>query len=376
MITNTLSKTQKLIIQSWLSKKDKPLFITGQDGCGKSTLASQLLKDYHIVHINSDFIKYSGDIKDYIHNSLSKKDILMMCTTRHYKSLLIDDLHLFLKYDKSFIKHLYTFLKSFLKSFIYSHNPVILICNNETNKYIDLLQSISYNINLKHNKGNLHTQKLKSQGFQDNTDKNYNINELLHHMFTYDKPISDIFRLCSSENNVLSLNILENSPYRISSNYLETIYKIYESICIGDYCESKYLDKCIDVETITLFSCVIPHIFVKHNKHKHKYKYKYKYNSYIGRSLIQINNQNILCNSPFPWKSDKVIIDYIQLVYELYTYISNPHIDTTNIQKKITLDRFNIKVLEKQLKVFNYYYNKMMTRKQLTKILTIIINGK
>ena len=366
-----LSKTQNSIIKSWLSKKDKPLFITGVDGCGKSTLATQILKDYHIVHINSDFIKYSGDIKDYIHNSLSKKDILMMCTTQHYKSLLIDDLQLFLKYNKSFIKFLYTYLKSF----VYSSNPILVICNNETNKYIELLQSISYNIELNYNqkKDNLHINKLKSQGFDDNTDKNYNINELLEIVFKRDISLLDIFRIFSSENTVLSLNILENTPHNIYKDYLQTIYNIYESICIGDYCESKYLDKCIDGETIILFSCVIPHIFIKYSKYNDNHKYKYKYNSYIGRSLIQINNQNLLSHN-----SDKITIDYMKILCELYKYISELHISNLDIHthKMITLDHFNCKTLEKQLKVFNYYYNKMLTRKQLNKILSIIINEK
>ena len=43
-----LSTIHKRIVESWLSKKDKPLFIKGGDGCGKSCLSKNLLKNYHI----------------------------------------------------------------------------------------------------------------------------------------------------------------------------------------------------------------------------------------------------------------------------------------------------------------------------------------
>ena len=82
-----LTSSQKNIIQIWLSKKDKPLFITGINGCGKTTLANELLKEYHIVHINSEHIKYNCDIANHINNSLLRKDILMMCSDKHYKAL-------------------------------------------------------------------------------------------------------------------------------------------------------------------------------------------------------------------------------------------------------------------------------------------------
>ena len=61
-----LSSIHKSCVQTWLSKKDKPLFITGQPGTGKSTLSKQLLIDYHIIHVNSDHLKYSGKLCDYI----------------------------------------------------------------------------------------------------------------------------------------------------------------------------------------------------------------------------------------------------------------------------------------------------------------------
>ena len=141
-----LSTIHKRIVESWLSKKDKPLFIKGGDGCGKSCLSKNLLKNYHIVEINSEHLKKT-DIEEYIKNTLFKKDILMMCSGNHYKSLLIDDIQLFISYDKTNLKKLY----NFLKIIDYSKYPIIIVCNLITHKYINMLSNISYNITLGHN---------------------------------------------------------------------------------------------------------------------------------------------------------------------------------------------------------------------------------
>ena len=41
-----LSKKDKKNIQKWLETFDKPLFISGKTGIGKTTLANVILKDY------------------------------------------------------------------------------------------------------------------------------------------------------------------------------------------------------------------------------------------------------------------------------------------------------------------------------------------
>ena len=128
MYTYPFSSKQKTISNQWVSKKDKPLCIIGSDGTGKSTLASQLLKDTHIIHINSDHIKYKGDLIEHIQSILFKKDILMMCSSkRSYKSLVIDDFHYFVKYDKinaikliDFVKDIYKKTNNYLIIFIIS----------------------------------------------------------------------------------------------------------------------------------------------------------------------------------------------------------------------------------------------------------------
>ena len=41
----------------------------------------------------------------------------------------------------------------------------------------------------------------------------------------------------------------------------------------------------------------------------------------------------------------------------------------TNGNINIKLNNVNLKTLEKQMKIFNYYYNKNMNKKQFTKII-------
>ena len=386
MYTYPLSTTHKSCVKTWLSKKDKPLFIMGQPGTGKSTLSKQLLIDYHIIHVNSDHLKYSGKLCDYIKSSLFKKNILMMCSTNHYKALLIDDLQLFVKYDKSNLKNIYDYVKTHTNTNI----PILIICDYISNKYILLLQKISYNITLhsttqlyksiikrelKGKQGmnttqmtkfinttdNLHTLKINLYGFKNTRDKLYTINDVLPIIFNTTRSINELCNICSSEYNTISLNILENIPYILKKKYVDTMYHVYDSLCVGDYIESKYLDKCLEPDIILLYLCICPIIYLYRNISIRK-QYKFIYNSYIGRSLIQIHNQNLTCSSP---------IDYLyilSLIYKL-TLLTTPDHTINKLIKDID---FNTKILEKQIKVFNYYYNKQLTRKHVSKLLKTV----
>ena len=48
MFSKLLSPNDNDKLNSWIKNKDKPLFITGYDGCGKTYWANELLKEYHI----------------------------------------------------------------------------------------------------------------------------------------------------------------------------------------------------------------------------------------------------------------------------------------------------------------------------------------
>ena len=148
MFSKLLSEKDNNKFNQWLTNKDKPLFIMGYSGSGKSYLAKQLLKEYHIITINSEYIKYSKDITEYLTSSLLKKDIFMMISSNsQYKALIIDDIQLFSEHDKPNLTKIYKFIQTLQ----YKLNPVILICDETEDKCIKLMKKISYVIDIQFN---------------------------------------------------------------------------------------------------------------------------------------------------------------------------------------------------------------------------------
>jgi len=127
---------------------------------------------------------------------------------------------------------------------------------------------------------------------------------------------------------------------------------------MGDSIESKYIDKNIELDTLILYSCIIPRNYAYSTIYLNK-NYKFKYNSYISKSLIQIHNQSLLYS-----------MDYMDILNLIYDYQLK---DTTyEIKEKISFFEFDRKTLDKQIKVFNYYFNKSLTKKQVNKLLKYI----
>jgi len=373
-----LSSSQRDIIHTWLSTKDKPLFITGIPGCGKSTLANQLVKDHHVVPIHSDHIKYGDNLIDMTQNNLFRKDVLMMCSRNPYKALLIDDVQLFIRYDKSGLSKLINFVKT-----LHSRYPVIIVSDKVSHKLTDIIQSISYSLQLsfsmkfyktilkkehipetqlkqwiQQSDKNLHTLKLQVP-HKNPIDKQYSTSEVIQLLFTHKITTTDLLRLCSSEYTSLSLNILENAPSIINPHDIGILTKVCASICTSDSMESKYIDKDIEIDTFILLSCVIPRNYlypcVSYTKN-----YKFIYNSYISKSLVQIHNQSLLSS-----------IDYMTILDMVYKHQSKDM--THEIKEKISFSEFDSRVLTKQIKVYNYYLKTDLTRRQVDKTLEAIV---
>ena len=378
MSINSLSKTDNETIKLWKQKKDKPLFITGEDGTGKSYYANELLKGYHIVTITCEHIKLGGDITDYIRNSLLKKNVLMMISgANQYKALLIDDVQLFSKYDKSSLQKIVTLIKTITTE----KHPIILICNYKTDKIINSVCKLSYVVTMKFSmlkykkilnkvdsqyilKSDKNLNSLKNTIHVNSnslTDKNYDINDIILKSKTCN--LTDLFRICSADYSILSLNILENLPYIIKNINPSLLYSIYKTICIDDYIEYKYLYLNLNLDTRIFYACINPLLKIK-NKISLPKNYTFKYNSYISKSMIQIHNQTILNESS---------INYLELLHNVYNFHYLQNIDKnalkTTIHNDLLNQHFNQTILEKQLKVFNYYYHKSVTKKSLIKIL-------
>ena len=369
MFSNVLSEKDKYIFNQWKANKDKPLFIVGYNGCGKTYWSNKILSGYHIININSDHIKYKNDIINYIKSSLFKKDIFMMISSdKQYKALLIDDIEYFSKSDKPTLSKLY----KFTQELNYQHYPVVYVCNEISDKTIFLMKKISYVVEIRYNHfiyknilkisdkelnkllqttKNLHTLISLSNNFKSsNTDKKYSLNDTLSQIIKNKYSYNDLFRLCSSEYSILSLNILENITNILNELDICLLYNSIKDICIDDYLEYKYINCNIDLDFKILYSCIIP---LKRILYKQRIKKtSLKYNNYISRSMIQIHNQTILNNN---WNLYSSILEFVDKK------------DIINFKKNIHL--IDMKILEKQIKVYNYYYNKKLHKKDILKLI-------
>lgn len=367
MVLYPLSKKQKDIVKIWLSKKDKPLFIVGDTGTGKTCLANELLKKYHTIIISTDYIKYTGDLISYIKSSLFKKNILMMCSNNHYKALLIDNFESFIKHDKTNASKLLEFVKN-----IHKDHPIIIISNKITNKIYETCKQYSYciecrcsmslckkvfknDINTKST--NLHELKNNLLDLKSEKDIEYSLNDILERLVYKNLPINELFLLSSSEYTTISLNLLENSPTILNNK--EHLYSIYKSICISDMYETKYIDKSIELNFFIYLACVIPSLYLRrYRSYKHT---PFIYNKYVSKSLIQIHNQSLLSS-----------FNYIELLNLIYNHqlVDNSEKIGLLIQHK----EYDKNTLLKQIKVYNYFYNKNITKKYIVKTLKNISN--
>ena len=79
---------KKTFIEEWLKYryKEKSLYISGNPGIGKTTIANYILKDWVKIYVKSDLCKTNICFEDFIKDSLYKKSITMMFDSNTYKS--------------------------------------------------------------------------------------------------------------------------------------------------------------------------------------------------------------------------------------------------------------------------------------------------
>ena len=123
-----LSENQIEIINDWKKSKNKPLIIYGKNGCGKSTLAKEILKDSVIKTIDSLYLKNNENLYEEIYDCIKKNNITMMFSQGVKKrSLILDDLDIFSKHDKKSFKSII----NFISEYNYYNCKVIIICNDK-----------------------------------------------------------------------------------------------------------------------------------------------------------------------------------------------------------------------------------------------------
>ena len=373
-----LSKNQIEIINDWKISKNKPLIIYGQNGCGKSTLAKEILEDSVIKTIDSLYLKNNENLYEEIYDCIKKNNITMMFSQGVKKrSLILDDLDIFSKHDKKSFKSII----SFISEYNYYNCKVIIICNDkfiinrtiskiksfklkleynisqyykiakniliENSKNINfeeinkLLNKSKYNLNIF--KSNIKETKCDSIDNFDNSDILYK--DIIH--FKYE--LTDILRIYRNEKITISLNLLENISKYITD--IDTISKIYKNFELSDIIETKYINYTdISGYYIILTIYYIKNLLKKINNNKY---YNLINNKYISRSLICTYN-----------KKNK-----IQENYFINLCLYSIKINQWNETIKKELKKLNKKELESLINSFNYFYDSSLKIKNILKII-------
>ena len=106
-----LTEEKQNVISEWMLKSKEPLFIYGPPGCGKSSLAAEILNKRIITTIDSLFMKNNNDIGEYITNIIQKRNITMMFSqNKEKRGIIIDDIDIFYKHDKKAFKSIINLL--------------------------------------------------------------------------------------------------------------------------------------------------------------------------------------------------------------------------------------------------------------------------
>lgn len=373
-----LTKKEKEFFDKWLlnyEKEGKPLFIRGVDGNGKTTLAKEVLKEFSIIHINIDFIYGKADILEYIENSINKKDIFFMFDKKKVvKALLIDDLQLYIKTNKGFLKK----LLELIKSNKFPKVPIIILCNQETNKGILSIKDKcvyyehSYSLNeyskiinkrvnltdyklkkyIQECKYNLNTIFINLSTLKNDADSKKELKKLTIDLFQNDYSVNDLIRFTSSEYVTIGYNILELCSQTLQeADMINSLLLIYESQIQSDIKEFFYNQRKNDeyYDSIIFSNIVKPQRVIRKNSLNSKIKYSY--NSYLSKSLIYIHNRKMYVNHNL---KNKDIHDLDFLIQMIKEFLEKPNLQLLEwIQDILYKNSLDKKFIEKRIKILN-----------------------
>jgi len=346
-----LSENDEQIIEKFL-KDEKPLFIYGSSGAGKTTLGKEILKKYQVTTFDAYDIKKHKNIKEHILDIVMKQNITLMFDNTKERALLFDDIDIFHKSDKKSLNGII----SFLKDKKYYRCKIIVIFHEKIAKNKPLLQIDHYELYLNYTNDiiqkilktrcNIHPsdeqlhKSNKNLNILINNDKkiihndiHYKSSEIMDRIMLGDISVANILAMNLGDENVFLLNILENLYNLVEKEKLPYIYDqfmVYDRIEL--YSTKNHLWNMKEYSK----EIIIRSIFT----HSKKKTVALKYNSYISKSILSISSN----------KKEKQL-SYIG-VY-LYLYMIHHHKDKTYYQY---LDHLDKKELEKMEKRYFYFY--------------------
>ena len=378
-----LSKKDKNNINSWLKTFDKPLYVSGKTGIGKTMLVNTILKDYTQVIIDHNLI---SNISKFIYKTIYEKDISMMFSKKEYKSIIFDNI---LYTDRVIIKELKNIITKKHK------NPIVIISNNINNKQIQSIISKCLHIHLQYtfqqfkyivkSKYNyitddlIYKSKFNFHAIQENMKyfkKNY-LNIIIQDIDSHEEDINiltknlnnyytldELFINYSCDYNVISLNLLDDIYKSINNNNIKDLLDIYNSLCIYDNYElfkSKY-NLYTNTDYSIFYSICYPY-YILHNSSL-KLSKNISYNSYISKSLIYTHIRNL--------------VSYFNNDYEFYDLliklIYNIHKDENkkNIIEIFYKYKCNKKIFNYYIKLANLIYNKQINKSMIQEFNNLI----
>jgi hypothetical protein len=351
-------------INSWYDTFDKPLFITGTIGIGKTSIVNVLLKNYTIVNIEHKLIK---NINEFIQKTINECDISMMfMKKRIHKAIVFDNISYT---DRNLIQFLKNLCKTKCKT------PFIITCNDLYNKQIQMISNNCYHIYLKYtfskysdickklypnikedliinSNYNFHTVKSNIHFYENNYDISNSFLDskiediqILNDNFKKKINTKTLFQMYSCDYNTIGLNILDDI-FKSKCNNISNICKIYENMITYDNYETFRIKYNIHENDISiLYSIYLPYNLI-HSKNMRLSKC-ISYNSYTSKSLIY-THLNLL--------NDK-------LHYDDYFYILNCLTKEEYIKKNI-----NKKLFNNYIKLYEYLYDTKICKKSIKKL--------
>ena len=372
-----LCENDKKKIKDWLKTFDKPLFISGTTGIGKSLLVDTILKDYNIINIDH---KLNKNIIEYIDKSIHEKDISMMFSKKIIKAILFDNIFYTDKIIISFLK------KMVSKKSKYSKIPFIITSNDLTNKQIQNIYNKCIHVYVKYNLKQYNSIVYKKYGniseelilysnynfhiIESNIDFYANTNKInfidsyekdinvLTNNFKNNNTIQDLFINYSCDYNIVALNLLDDITNKNENDInIDHICKIYESILIYDNYEMFRNKYYISDNILSIFySICLPYMIIK--SYKLKLSENIKYNSYMSKSFIYTHLNNLDNENKY------------NIYFNTIKYLSNNN--DLDISKYFIDNNCNKKIFNNYIKLYELIYNKTICKKKIKKFNNLI----